>query len=331
MKKTGFYWALLLIPLLLTGCAGRQEAYSKTDFYFDTVVTITLYGSPSQKGKTEKLLDDTMEQCAFYDSLFAPDDPQSDIYKINHAAGEAVQVSEDTATMLYAANRFCETTNGMIDITIYPVKELWDFSNPQTAAVPPASRLEKALAHVDYTALEIDGTRVRLSDPEAAIDPGFIAKGYIADQLKKFLLEKGVENAIINLGGNVQCIGNKPDKTGYQVGIQKPFADPGVFEETVTAMDERGSHSCVVTSGTYERCFTMGDTLYHHILDPTTGMPVDTDLDSATILADSATEADALSTTCLILGSEKAMEYIESIDDIDGIFIKKDGTVLRTD
>ncbi|MCR5282570.1 MAG: FAD:protein FMN transferase [Lachnospiraceae bacterium] len=322
-----------LLGMLLGGC-GKQDAipYSKTDFYFDTVVTLTVYDSPGHESEANALLEAGMQALSDYEKLLSPTVEGSDLYRINHAQGEWTEVSPETATLLYSALSFCKSSGGQIDITLAPVIELWDFHEEgSNAALPPANRLKKALSHVDYQSVSVDGNRVRLEDPEAAIDLGFIAKGYIADQIKSLFLEKGVANAIINLGGNVQTIGAKPDHSGFSVGIQRPFADLGDYVTTVTLSDAKDAPCTAATSGTYERCFQIGDSLYHHILDPATGMPVKTDLSSVTILAGNSMEADALSTACLILGCEKAKAYIESLPDIHAVLITADGDVIRVD
>jgi len=149
--------------------------------------------------------------------------------------------------------------------------------------------------------------------------------------VRAFLLESGVESALINLGGNIAVIGEKPDGNEFTIGIQEPFASAGSYVMTVgCSQSGAGSYSSVVTSGTYERSFTYNDKLYHHILDTSTGQPADTDLASVTILTDSSLHADALSTTCLLLGCEKGVAYIESLDDVDAIFITTDGKIVDT-
>lgn len=331
---------LSVLTFCLCGC-GRQEKvpYTKTDFYFDTVVSLTIYDTPDNQTKVETLLDETMAECARYDDLLNAYKEGSEIWQINNAAGEWVFVSDETKNMIYEALKFCDMTNGGIDITIKPVKDLWDFDPDGSHAIPLDTFLSKAISHVNYRLIETEGNKIRLGDPEAQIDPGFIAKGFIADELKAFLLTKNVDCAIINLGGNVQTIGAKPDGSLFSVGIQKPWADNGVYSKIVELGDfARNSDSksmkepqtAVATSGVYERYFQKGDTIYHHILNPLNGMPVQTDLDSVTIIAHSATDADALSTTCLILGSEKAESYIRSLENIDAILIKQDGTIIDT-
>ena len=218
----------------------------------------------------------------------------------------------------------------MIDITIAPVKDLWDFSGSPDVKMPASSDIASALEHVDYTFVEIEGNKVRLTDPASGIDLGFIAKGYIADKVRSFLLERGVKSALINLGGNIAVIGEKPDGSAFQIGVQEPFAPGGSYCTTVSASQTVPGTSSVVTSGIYERCFEYNDKLYHHILDCETGKPVQTDLAGVTIITDSSLHADALSTTCLILGLDKGLDYIEKLDGVDAVFITTDGEIVDT-
>ena len=169
---------------------------------------------------------------------------------------------------------------------------------------------------------------VTRTDPQSAIDLGFIAKGYIADRLKEYLLSEGVESGIISLGGNILLIGSKPDGAPFQVGIQKPFGAPN---EIITTVQE--SDISVVSSGCYERYFATGETeadrmIYHHIFDTATGCPVQNDLLGVTILSDSSMEGDALSTYCYLLGLDKGLDYIRSLDNVDAIFVTKDYEII---
>ena len=164
-----------------------------------------------------------------------------------------------------------------------------------------------------------------MKDPKCRIDLGGIAKGYIADRLKEYLEKEGIEHATINLGGNVLTIGTKPDGSDYKIGIQKPFAADGEVLEVLSVHDRS-----VVSSGDYERYFEKDGVIYHHILDPQSGWPVQNDLDQVTILSDSSADGDALSTTCYVLGLEKGMKLIQEMDDVEAIFVTKEGEIYRS-
>lgn len=315
------------IPATLSGCAKNSEPISRTGFYFDTVIQITLYDTVD-----ETILDGCFALAEKYENLFSATKEGSDVWKINHAGGETVTVSEETVTLLTTATDYANATEGAIDPTIRPVSELWDFGSDGDPRVPEDAAIKTALSHVSYDHIRF-GTApsdetgepvlrtVTLTDPKAAVDLGFIAKGYIADKMKEYLLSQGVASACISLGGNVLAIGEKPDGAPFRIGIQEPFAEEGTTIDTVEIRD-----TSVVTSGIYERCFYEDGVFYHHVLDTSTGYPVDNELASVTIICDSSTRADALSTSCLCLGLDKGRKFLDAEKDVAYLFITKDGT-----
>lgn len=316
-KKIFLISGLLLLCITCMGCskAQMQEKTSRSGFYFDTVITLTIYGPVRD---SEAILDDAFLLCESYEQTFSRTLDGSDIKNINDAAGQSVTVSRDTVCLLEAALYYAELSDGKIDPTIAPVKDLWNFDD---SALPDSDALAAACSHVDYhhVVLNKETNTVTLTDPDAKLDLGFIAKGYIADRLKDYLLSQGVAHAVIDLGGNVLCIGSRPDGSAYRVGIRYPFGDAS---DIITALS--CSDKSIVTSGIYERCFTLDDMIYHHILDTGTGYPVRNNLLSVTILSSSSVQGDALSTLCYIYGLEDGMALIESLDDVEAVFITDD-------
>ena len=294
------------------GCIRQTEPITKAGYFFNTYITISFYSY-----EDAACFDDCLALCEKYEKLFSRTNPDSELYKLNHAGGKTFTVSEETAKVINDALSYCELTEGALDITVAPVLELWDFSDAADGKTPPSDEdIKNALSHVDYTKVRVDGCDITLEDPEAAIDLGFIAKGYIADRLKEMLKEKGVTSAIINLGGNVDLIGSKPNGGDYIIGVKRPFSENG---ETMTSVSIHDTS--FVTSGIYERCFTYDNTLYHHILDAKTGYPVSNDLYQVSVLCSDSETADALSTTLMLMGKEKGMEYINSLDNIHAVFV----------
>ena len=157
------------------------------------------------------------------------------------------------------------------------------------------------------------------------IDPGGIAKGYIADQVKAWLMEKGVRHAILSFGGNVVSIGTKPDGSDWKVGVQDIDRSTGEY-----MLVTRNSGGSAVTSGIYERGFDLDGIRYHHLLSTETGWPVQNELASVTIISDSSMEGDALSTAAFVLGTEDGIKLIESLEGIEALFIARDRTVTAT-
>ena len=327
MKQTFRYYPLrfLILCFFLTGvslcaCAQSAEPVSRQGFYFDTVIRITLYDT-----RDEALLDHCFALADTYEAMFSKTKENSDIWNLNHADGGMVALHEDTLALLRTALSYAELTDGKVDPTIGSVNRLWNFTGPEAAVLPDDTALAQALTHVDYRAVTINGSMAALNDPYAELDLGFVAKGYIADRIKEYLVSQGVTSALINLGGNVLTIGSRPDGSPFKVGIQEPFAAAGITAYTLPVTDQS-----VVSSGTYERYFEKDGLIYHHILDTKTGYPVWNNLSEVTILCDSSTQGDALSTTCFILGAEKGMELIESLPDTEAVFITCNGEILRS-
>jgi len=318
----------IIVVTILGGCANRQagERISDTRLLLDTFVTITIHGD-SDPG----LLDEAFALCEEYEALLSITREGSDVWRINHAEGEPVSVDPNTLEVIMYGLDFGEFTDGMFDITIGRVSRLWDFSSvgdtgvPYAPKIPSDADLEAALFTVDYRQVLISGNTVQLADPEAWIDLGAIAKGYIGDRIAGFLVERGVSNALINLGGDVVVVGNRQDGNPWRIALQKPLGNEGerlgVFEI---------SDASVISSGIYERRFEIDGVLYHHILDPNTGMPSNSDVVSATVIASSAVIGEGLSTTAVLTGSERARVMFEQVPEAVGmVLVLENGELLQ--
>ena len=341
---------VLVCPMLLfTGCENITDADTSTtgnepisisSIKLNTAVQITIYDS-----QDKALLDDCLALCDKYELVFSRTNEKSELYKLNHrkntsdkdpnADGQTTpypvsgtadtwHISEDLASLLSQGLSITRESDGAFDIAIAPLTSLWDFT-AEDPKVPDDAAIQKALPLCSSDGVTIDGQDITLPSDDIQFDVGAIAKGYIADRMKDLLVKKGVKSAIINLGGNVLCIGSKPDGTPFKVGIQKPFADRN---ETEAVMDITGKS--VVSSGIYERCFKQGGKLYHHILNPQTGYPYDNGLISVTIISDQSVDGDALSTTCFALGLEDGLKFAEK-KGVHAVFITEDYELHYTD
>lgn len=315
MKLKCISAVFLSAAIVLTGCSTppANETVSKSGMYFDTVVKIEISGL-----KDSSIMDHCFDLCKQYENMFSKEIETSEISKINSAKGTPVEVSAETASLIKKGLYYSELSGGAFDITIAPVSELWDFRGDKKE-IPPQEAITEALTHVGYQNVTVDGNTVTLADPEAALDLGGIAKGYIADQLKAYLKKEGVKHALINLGGNILVIGNQPNGNDYKIGLQKPFDEQNTAITTVSVHDQS-----VVSSGIYQRYFKIDGKIYHHILNPQTGFPYENNLLGVTIISDQSADGDALSTTCFALGLEKGMELIKSIDHTEAIFVTDD-------
>ena len=309
--------AAVCVLLSVTGCAAKQkEPINKMDFLLNTFVSVTLYDTDK-----EEILDGALDVCREYEDVLSTTIETSEIYQMNHRKPGERQftVSDKTAEVLKKGLEYCQMSDGAFDITIEPLSSLWDFAGADPT-VPEAADIQAALDKVGYKKVTLEGNTVTFADDETAIDLGAIAKGYIADRVKDYLTEQGVKSAIINLGGNVLCVGEKTDGTPFKIGLQKPFADR---TETVAALDI--NDLSVVSSGVYERHFIQDGINYHHILDPHTGYPYENGLTQVTIISKESVDGDGLSTSCFALGLEDGMKLADSLDGVYAVFITEDG------
>lgn len=299
----------------MTGCERKIEPISKSGFLLNTFVTVTLYDKDDPD-----ILNGSLDLCRSYENMLSRTIEASEIAKLNSRkpGEETMEVSEDVAELLAKGLYYSEVSDGAFDITVEPLTSLWDFTS-DVHVVPPAEAIEAAREKVDYRNLRVDGTTVEFLSPDTKIDLGAIAKGYIADRMKEYLEEQGVKSAVINLGGNVLCVGNRPNGTPFKVGLQKPYADRN---ETIGTLNISGMS--VVSSGVYERHFVKNGVNYHHLLDPKTGYPYHNGLVSVTIISDLSVDGDGLSTTCFSLGLEEGMKLLDSMEGVYGIFITED-------
>ncbi len=308
---------MLCMMIMLGSCAQEKDLPKQTEvgFYLNTVITLTAYTDNTQ------VLKDALTECGRYEKLLSRTIEGSDVWRINHADGQPVQVSDETAEILRCAQRIAELSGGAFDVTIAPVSTIWDFTSGE-AVLPDAEEIARAAELVDYTKLELDGNTVRLP-AGMMIDLGGIAKGYIADRIKRWLEGKNVKHAILSFGGNVVAVGRKPDGTDWKVGIQDIDKPTGEY-----MLVSRNTGGSTVTSGIYERGFDLDGIRYHHLLSTETGWPVQNELASVTIFSDSSMEGDALSTTAFVLGTEDGLKLIESLEGIEAVFIARDRTAV---
>lgn len=302
---------ILLCPFF--SACGSSGPIQQSGFYFDTIITVTLY----DQSKTADL-EHCFELARMYENYFSAKISDSDISKINASAGTPVQVHDETAELIEKGLYYCELSGGKFDITVGKLTDLWDF-HAETPQIPDSAAIAQAVAAIDYHNVILDGNEVTLTNKDAAIDLGGIAKGYIADKLKEYLVSQGITSGLINLGGNVLAIGSKNNHDAYTIGLQRPFDETGSATASVQIKD-----MTVVTSGIYERFFEQDGRIYHHILDTDTGYPYDSGLLSVSIICPHSADGDGLSTVCFSLGLKDGMDLIESLDHTEAVFITSD-------
>lgn len=237
-----------------------------------------------------------------------------------------VEVSDSLYQLVEKGLEYADLSQGGFDISICPVSSLWDFSAEEPHA-PETQDIQKALPFVDYQRITIEDRKLRFALPGMGLDLGGIAKGYIADALKEYLVSQGVTRGLVNLGGNIVCIGRKSEEQSFHIGIQQPFGEQNETAAAVSVDDVS-----VVSSGIYERYFMSEEgQLYHHILNPKTGYPYETEITGVTIVSEKSVDGDGLSTTSFLLGVEKGLELINKSQDVEAVFITKDGKFHYSD
>jgi len=319
---------ILAFTLLFVSCQGETtkaaaEPISKTNYLLGTVVEVTIYDKPD-----EKIIDKVFARIAEIENEMTINNAEtSEIIALNNASGKnEVVLTPDTFYVVEKGKQYSESSKGLFDITVGPVVKSWNIGT-EYAAIPDKDKLAEAVKLVDYTKLSLNKEKhsAYLEVPGMMVDLGAIAKGYAADESARILKENGVKHAIINLGGNVMTVGGNMKGSPWRIAIQDPFSPRGEFIGVVTVKDKT-----VVTSGTYERYFEVNGKKYHHILNPFTGYPVENNLYSVSIITDKSIDGDGLSTTCLLYGLEDGMKYIESLDNVEAIFITSDKKVYTS-
>jgi len=291
---------------------------SETRLLLDTYCTITIHGDVDSG-----LLDEAFRLCEELEALLSITIEGSDVWRINNSGGLPVTIDSRTIEVINAGLVFGELSDGMLDITIGRLSRLWDFGGEPN--VPSGSEIERALETVDYKKVIVAGDTVQLENPDAWIDLGAIAKGYIAYEIAKFLAENDVSGALIDLGGDIVAVGSRQDGTPWRIALREPY---GEANEWIGVIEVKWAS--VLGSGTYERRFEKDGVQYHHILDPTTGMPVSSDVVSATVITETAVLGEGLSTIAVLLGSERVEDlFAHARGFIGAVIVLESGELLK--
>ena len=309
--------ALLSAAFLLTGCSGApaQEPETATFFAMDTAMDFTVYGDAALLDEAETLIGSLEEQVSVTDE-------HSDIYAIDHTGSGSL--SGNAAELMEQALELCRRTGGALDISVYPIVRAWGFTTG-SYQVPDEETIQSLLPLVDYTQIQYDAATGVVTLPEGMeIDLGSVAKGYAGQLATQMLREHGVQSALLNLGGNVQTVGTKPDGSPWQIGIKDPQGEDAMM---VLSVEDQA----VVTSGGYERYFEQDGQTYWHIMDPSTGHPADSGLLSVTIVGKQGIICDGLSTSLFVMGLEKAADLWAQSGDFEAVFVTASGEVYITE
>lgn len=318
MRKIHLALAVVLVAgVILVGwwrTADTREV-SRTEFMMGTYIELKAYGRHAASA-----LDQVYTRLQAIEQKMTINQTGSEIDAVNDQAGQQpVVVSVDTFQVVKSALEYARISSGKFDPTIQPIVALWKIGSPE-ARVPAPAEIAAKLPLVGYQAVQLDEQihSIYLPTPGMGLDLGGIAKGYAADEAAAILRASGVKSALISLGGNIYALGHNPNGKAWRIGVQDPENERNSYVAVIEAADET-----LVTSGAYERYLDANGKRYHHIIDPATGYPAETDVLSSTIVTTRSIDADALSTSVFILGREKGMQLIEQLPGIEAVVIDK--------
>lgn len=326
----------LALCLALSLCACKKEKQKFTAYYFDwfdTATSIIGYEYTEEAFKaTCSLIESLMTEYHQLADIYTRYDGINNLVTVNRRTdGEhnAVAVSDKLIDLLTYSKQMYTLTGGEMNIALGSVLSIWHnyrtlgLSDPENAKLPPMDKLTEASEHTDIDGLIIDeeNSTVYLSDPDMSLDVGAIAKGYAVEMVAQHLEEKGITGYLINAGGNIRTIGTKGDGTPWQIGIENP--DTSATDKPHIEYLKLSGQS-LVTSGSYQRFYTVNGINYHHIIDPDTLMPGERFL-SVSVLCEHSGMGDALSTALFNMDLDEGKALVESLENVEAMWVLPDG------
>ncbi|MBR6533458.1 MAG: FAD:protein FMN transferase [Clostridia bacterium] len=338
MKKIISLLIILCLLFGFCGCKANSQKFTEYSFdYFDTVTTIVGFEQSEEdfKQNCEQIKAWLSEYHQLYD-IYTLYDGVNNLCRINMSNGEAVTVEPEITQLLEYSKELYKTTNGKLNIAMGSVLSIWHdyreygLKNPEKASVPNLQLLEKANKHTDISNIIIDKQKntVKLDDSEIKLDVGGIAKGYAAEQIAKKMEYAGITGYILNIGGNVKIVGNRTDGEKWTVGIENPHTQDS--ENPYIETLKLDNSMSLVTSGSYQRFYTVGDVNYHHIINPDTLYPAK-NFKSVSVLCEDSGLADALSTALFCMTYEDGKKIIETTDNVYVMWVLENGEKLYSE
>ncbi len=330
--------ALILLLSVITACfcscmEGKdREQYTQTYFeYFDTVTSIIGYaGSREEFDGVCALIESELEEYHKLYDIYHSYSGINNLRTVNESAGIApIAVDEKIISLLEFCKNIYSQTEGSVNCAMGSVLEIWHEHRTnyqsENATVPAMAELTAVSEHCEIDKIIIDREKgeVYLADKDMSLDVGAVGKGFAVEKIAKMLIEKGIDGYTVNVGGNVRTIGNKGDGEKWIAGIQNPSSDNMADYAVKVAI----SDCSLVTSGTYQRYYTVDGVDYSHIIDPKTLMPADY-YSSVSVIASDSGFADAMSTALFNLPYQEGIAAVEAIDGVEAMWINKSGEIF---
>lgn len=308
----------LCMGIILNACNGSgDQPARRTQLIMGTLVEITV--SHSNTEIIETVTTQAFDEMKRIEQLMSTYLPDSEISRINRAAGKkAIPVSPEVEEVIREGIFWSEQSGGAFDITVEPLVQLWDFDG-EKEIIPGKNTLRKTASLVNYKNIEIKDHTVRLKKRGMAINVGGLAKGYAVDRAISLLRGK-VSNGLVNAGGDLFAFGQKNKQDPWTIGLQHPRKPQDLLAAFAV------KNQAIATSGDYQRYFIKDGIRYHHIFDPKTGRPVRLMI-SATLITMEVMDADAMATAVFVMGPDKGMEWVESMENVEAMLVLEDGSI----
>ncbi len=322
MKKICICLSLLLCVLSFGGCTAR-EPRATSFFIMDTVITVSLYGVSEEEA--QPIFAQCRQILEELDALWARNREGSDLFRINAAEAGVIPLDARTVSLLELSRRVQAETGDAFDVSLAPLCDLWNACGTENR-LPTSEELTDLLSHTGADKWTLHPNGVEKHDARLSLDVGGIGKGAAADAVLAYLNTTQASGGMVSFGSNVAVFGEKPDGSDFRIGVRDPKNTQGMLGTLSLSVGQALS-----VSGDYERFVTVGGEIYHHILDSKTGYPSQSGLSSVAVVCESGALADALSTACLVLGYEGAMElYSTSSYRFEAVFVFSNGEVTVT-
>lgn len=309
------------VTLSIWICKNNNAHYECTEYAMNTVIHISASGKNAQRAAEE-----VTEEIRKIDSRMSAHSKKSEIYQLNlRASKEPLKVSDEVFSLIKKSVYISEKTNGAFDITVKPLADVWNITS-ENPSLPSDEQISDALSKIGFRNIILDekNKTVFFAREGMSLDLGAITKGYAADRAAEIFKKHNIKSALVDLGGNIYAVGKKTDGSKWKIGIQAPFKKRGEYFKLYPAED-----TSIVTSGAYERYFEINGKIYHHILDPKTGYPAQSGIQSATVVCKNSVLADALSTAVYVLGKEESKSLTDIFDGIHIIILTDSGEIIE--
>ena len=314
-----FYSIICLIASLVIVSCGQPVIHKETRMMMGTMVSVEVVSD--SPGIIAGIMEKVWSEAERLERVFSRYIPESEISLINREAGHRpVPINDEMMEVLSRAEDISRITDGAFDISVGPLMKKWGFFPEREGQLPSEAELAEVITRVGWQAIELNRSErtVHLLKPGMEIDLGALAKGYIVDKLAALLLEEGIENALVNAGGDIYCLGEYPGGRSWRIGMEHPRDE----DEILTVLELK--NRAVATSGDYRNYFIRSRLRYSHIIDPHTGRPAQSKVVEVSVMAPDCLTADGLATAIFVMGADKGIDLLRKIDDVDGVIVTKE-------